>query len=69
MSDKEETKTEEAAASATSESNSPAKAKATVGLQHIVVPTEHCGSFNIYVQVETFGSLPRIGHSHLSKLD
>ncbi len=51
MSDKEETKKDEKDAAA-SDPESPAKAKPNnQGLCHYVVPTERCGSFNVYVQV------------------
>jgi len=48
---KQESAEDAGAGAGSSETNSPAKTKANVGLQHHVINTERCGTFNVYVQV------------------
>ena len=48
---KQESSEDTGAAAGSSESNSPAKTKANLGLQHHVITTERCGTFNVFVQV------------------
>lgn len=47
---KQESAEDAGAGAGSSETNSPAKTKANVGLQHHVINTERCGTFNVYVQ-------------------